>query len=265
MRKYILLPLVSVMFVGCTSSSTTNQSVTTPQVQRALAGYTKAKNDTTINEYAAAEIYKANKISAKVRVQSDKELANHYAYILNNQVKIASLVAERQEIKENLDDVITQRNEAIDAIHNQRAEEENIGVNGREIDNTAIHSNFSYQSVGASQVYTIGGQYFDNEEVRFNSNLKDLIAYVSTELKTNSSKKAILKSYTDDAGSTSYNVDMSVRRANMIKERLVEKGIDGSRVVVKGLGGVEFISSNDTSEGRVENNRVVVELVNASN
>ena len=265
MKKYILLPLVSVFFVGCTSSTKTTQLVTTPQVKSALAKYNKAKNDILIKEYAAQEIYKATKISSKVRVQTDKELANHYAYLLNNQVKIASLTAERLDMQEKLNDVITQRNEAIDAINIQRAEEENIGVDGLQIDNSAVQSNFSYQALGASEVYTVGGKYFDNEMVRFNSELNLLIDHIVTQLKTKSNKKAVLKSYTDDAGSRSYNIDMSVRRANMIKEKIVEKGIDGSRVIVKGEGGVNFISSNDTSDGRSQNNRVEVNLIDASN
>jgi len=267
MKKYIIiLPIISAFFVGCAGGASANKViVTTPQVKIALAKYAKAKNDKIINEYAAAEIYKATKISSRVRVQTNKELANHYAYLLNNQVKIASLVAEKEDIKENLNDVIIQRNEAIDAINTQRAEEENIGIDGHTIDNNAIQSNFLYRSVGAGKVYTIGGKYFDNEMVRFNGELNDFITYIATQLKIDSSKKAILTSYTDDAGSTSYNVDMSVRRANMIKDRLVEKNIDESQIVVKGLGGINFISSNDTSEGRSQNNRIEVTLTNASN
>ncbi|HIO90198.1 MAG TPA: OmpA family protein, partial [Campylobacterales bacterium] len=97
------------------------------------------------------------------------------------------------------------------------------------------------------------------------SELNLLIDHIVTQLKTKSNKKVVLKSYTDDAGSRSYNIDMSVRRANMIKEKIVEKGIDGSRVIVKGEGGVNFISSNDTSDGRSQNNRVEVNLIDASN
>ena len=46
----------------------------------------------------------------------------------------------------------------------------------------------------------------------------------------------------------------------MLKEKLVDRGIDESRIKIDAKGAVGFIGSNDTKEGREKNNRIVIKI-----
>ena len=62
--------------------------------------------------------------------------------------------------------------------------------------------------------------------------------------------------HTDSVGSESYNQGLSERRANAVKDYLTSKGVKASRLSAKGYGESRPIASNDTKEGRAENRRV---------
>src|SRR6267142_544517 len=64
--------------------------------------------------------------------------------------------------------------------------------------------------------------------------------------------------YTDSKGSAAANRQIAQRRAEVIREWLVQHGIDKSRISIKGYGAVNFVADNDTEEGREKNRRVEV-------
>jgi len=71
-----------------------------------------------------------------------------------------------------------------------------------------------------------------------------------------------VKGYTDTTGSVSGNLKLSDKRANAVKNYLVENGIDASRLTAKGYGQESPIDTNDTRVGRTNNRRVEVKVTN---
>jgi len=67
--------------------------------------------------------------------------------------------------------------------------------------------------------------------------------------------------YTDSSGDLYYNRQLSRFRANVVKSYLVGNGVATEDLVVAGLGPVNPIASNDTSEGRQLNRRVEILIV----
>jgi len=70
-----------------------------------------------------------------------------------------------------------------------------------------------------------------------------------------------IEGYTDSSGSESENLSLSEKRAQLVADRLVESGIDSSRVSVVGRGEAQPIADNQTSEGRAANRRVEIVVV----
>ncbi|MHB1092622.1 OmpA family protein [Thiobacillus sp.] len=68
--------------------------------------------------------------------------------------------------------------------------------------------------------------------------------------------KVEVAGHTDSVGSDRYNMDLSLRRANTVRNYLISKGIAADRLVAKGYGESQPIASNDTDEGRFKNRRV---------
>ena len=63
--------------------------------------------------------------------------------------------------------------------------------------------------------------------------------------------------HTDNIASNAYNQKLSEKRANSVRQYIIDKfGIDGSRLTAKGYGENKPIASNDTEEGRQKNRRV---------
>ena len=62
--------------------------------------------------------------------------------------------------------------------------------------------------------------------------------------------------HTDSVGSDEYNQGLSERRADSVREYLTSKGVKASRLSSRGYGESRPIESNDTDEGRAENRRV---------
>jgi len=61
-----------------------------------------------------------------------------------------------------------------------------------------------------------------------------------------------------------YNIDLSLKRANTIKNILVKSGIDVSRLITEGKGFSQPIASNKTIEGQKKNRRIEAILINKS-
>jgi len=62
--------------------------------------------------------------------------------------------------------------------------------------------------------------------------------------------------HTDSVGAEAYNDGLSKRRAEAVKQQLIEAGVDSSRMVTRGFGETNPVAPNETTEGRAQNRRV---------
>jgi len=68
--------------------------------------------------------------------------------------------------------------------------------------------------------------------------------------------------HSDSSGKDSYNMALSNRRAASVMNYLVSRGIAADRLTSKGYGETQPIVSNETSEGRAQNRRVELRVMN---
>ncbi len=66
--------------------------------------------------------------------------------------------------------------------------------------------------------------------------------------------------HTDSDGSDAYNMDLSLRRADAVKNYLMGRGVSSERLQVQGRGESEPRASNSTAAGKAMNRRVEVFL-----
>jgi general secretion pathway protein A len=72
--------------------------------------------------------------------------------------------------------------------------------------------------------------------------------------------KIIIKGYTDTSGSESYNLSLSIFRANVVKSYFVGQGINPAKIKSFGMGSENPTESNATIQGRKANRRIEIEL-----
>lgn len=64
--------------------------------------------------------------------------------------------------------------------------------------------------------------------------------------------------HTDDVGDDDYNLQLSLDRAESVRNYLIGKGLDPDHIGTAGMGENSPIASNNTEEGRTQNRRVEV-------
>jgi outer membrane protein OmpA-like peptidoglycan-associated protein len=89
------------------------------------------------------------------------------------------------------------------------------------------------------------------------SNLENLAASLSSNPQTN----ILIVGHTDDTGSDTHNMDLSIRRAEAVKSYIVAGGVSGARLNTQGKGESEPIADNTTVDGRSQNRRVEIVIV----
>ena len=62
--------------------------------------------------------------------------------------------------------------------------------------------------------------------------------------------------HTDDFGDAKINLNLSQKRADAIKNELIKKGIDKTKITAKGFGESAPIADNKTKEGKSQNRRI---------
>ncbi|MGQ9848152.1 MAG: OmpA family protein [Bacteroidales bacterium] len=65
-----------------------------------------------------------------------------------------------------------------------------------------------------------------------------------------------ISGHTDNVGTRKNNIELSIRRANAVKEWLVKRGIEAERIQTKGYGPDRPIAPNDSEENKRKNRRI---------
>jgi len=100
---------------------------------------------------------------------------------------------------------------------------------------------------------------FDFAKYFVRKEYNDDIKKVADTMKENPKAQAVIKGHTDSIGKRAYNMQLSKKRANSLKQYLVKKfGIKASRIATIGYGFDKPVASNDTEEGRQKNRRAEV-------
>jgi OOP family OmpA-OmpF porin len=73
--------------------------------------------------------------------------------------------------------------------------------------------------------------------------------------------RIMVSGHTDNVGEAQKNIELSQQRADAVKDYMVGKGIDASRVETRGAGPNEPVADNATDKGRQENRRIEFKLL----
>ncbi len=106
--------------------------------------------------------------------------------------------------------------------------------------------------------------FFDFNSTELADKSKKSLDYLVMLIKNNGEFRIELTGHTDALGSSSYNTILGEKRANVVKNYLISKGISKSLIVIKSMGEKQFIAKNtnpdgsDNPDGRKFNRRVEI-------
>ncbi|NEV64114.1 OmpA family protein [Thiorhodococcus minor] len=106
--------------------------------------------------------------------------------------------------------------------------------------------------------FTLEGVNFANDSDRLNATADSILQEAAATLKTMPDTQYEVAGHTDSNASDAYNLDLSERRANRVRSRLIDLGVSPSQLAANGYGESQPIADNSTAAGRAANRRVEI-------
>lgn len=106
-----------------------------------------------------------------------------------------------------------------------------------------------------------GTVYFDFDRAALRPEDRPVIDQAAGELVRNPALRARVEGHTDDRGPDTYNVDLSVRRAETVIRELTERGVAPARMESAGFGETRPAAPNTSPENRQLNRRAEIFLL----
>ena len=111
------------------------------------------------------------------------------------------------------------------------------------------------------QVVVLNGVNFNTGSATLTAGAKQVLDGVVETLRSQRATLIEIAGHTDSRGDAQANLSLSQKRAESVRNYLVERGITASRLTARGYGEYEPIASNDTAGGREENRRVEFRVI----
>ncbi len=111
-------------------------------------------------------------------------------------------------------------------------------------------------------VMNLKGVNFDNDQATLRPEAGAILDQAVATLKRYPAIKIEIAGHTDNASSDSHNLELSQRRAQTVMEYFLSKGVEADRMNAKGYGETSPVADNGTAEGRFENRRVELRILN---
>jgi len=116
---------------------------------------------------------------------------------------------------------------------------------------------------GMVMVLTDATFKFDFDKADLKPKSREILSRIAGILLASKGYGLSVFGYTDDVGSAEYNKKLSVRRADAVRDYLVEAGIDPSIINASGYGKTNPLVKGATEAARAQNRRVEIALTDS--
>lgn len=112
-------------------------------------------------------------------------------------------------------------------------------------------------------VMNIGSDFiqFDFDKADLKPRHRELLSRIVGVLLTSTGYRVQVFGHTDDVGSQEYNLELSRRRAQAVRDYMVEAGIDPEIISIQGFGKSNPLVPGTSAEARAKNRRVEIGII----
>jgi OOP family OmpA-OmpF porin len=125
---------------------------------------------------------------------------------------------------------------------------------------------FKVDAVGCivEQTVILRAVNFDFGSDKLTAEARSTLDQLAQSLVTQPGLELQIAGHTDSLGPASYNLTLSQKRANAVRNYLIAHDVKASRLKAEGFGEFNPIASNETEEGRAQNRRVEFKVIDKS-
>ena len=105
-----------------------------------------------------------------------------------------------------------------------------------------------------------GDVFFDTNSAIVRSGLYREIDRIAQVMVRYPTMVIMVEGFTDSTGSETYNLQLSQRRAEAVRDLLIARGVDSAKIRAIGYGESRPVANNSTREGRQSNRRVEIRI-----
>lgn len=272
-----------------------------PAVGAARAELTALQTDPLLANRAPTAIKDAEAaVQAAEKPQTDPAVEAHLAYLASNKVKAARALASARYTEDQLKTVSAQRDEIRLSARTQEAdqaklqaetakqqtenakqqtesarqqaataerntsiaEQQTVEANARAVALEKELADLHAKKTDRGMVFTLGDVLFATGKADLKAGAMANFDRLADALKKQEDRHITIEGHTDNVGSDELNMALSQRRAEAVKNYLVNRGVAAERITATGKGEGFPVTSNNTAAGRQKNRRVEVIIEN---
>lgn len=256
---------VLALLAGCAS---TPEPV--PQVESARTVVNAARADAAVTRDAPQELERATQLlgSAEAAVERDREAAAHFGYLAEQTAKLAQQRSRAAAAEQRVAGAQAERDRVLLQAREAEAQRAQASAAAARAENERLArelADLQARPTERGTVLTLGGDVlFATGRADIKGGAERMLTQVEQFLEQNPDRKVRIEGFTDSTGSADFNLDLSRRRAEAVRNLLVERGVEGSRIETDGLGEAYPVADNGSAGGRQLNRRVEIIIGNGS-
>jgi outer membrane protein OmpA-like peptidoglycan-associated protein len=131
-----------------------------------------------------------------------------------------------------------------------------MAARAKELEETV--DNLTAKETERGLVLSLDNILFEFDKATVKPGAERTLEKVSEFLNEYPDREIIVEGFTDSTGNDDYNLQLSERRAEAVKNALTQYQVTENRVQTKGYGEAYPVASNDTDPGRLQNRRVEI-------
>ncbi len=278
--KYLSSLPLSAIVLAVLSACTTMPSDKSP-IELARIDVQAARDNPQTATLAAGELQTADAAMQRAnQAQANREstaTVDHLAYLASQRAAIAqeagrqkaaeqrisdaNAVRDRMQLENRTREADAARQQAVTAQDQARAAEEQTRaaeLRNRQLEERVKELNAKPTPRG--WVVTFGDVLFSTGQAQLKPGSSRNIDKLADVLQSYPQRNVLIEGFTDSTGSEATNLALSQRRSAAVREALIDKGVNPSRISTRGYGESYPVAGNTSASGRQLNRRVEIIL-----
>ena len=256
-----------------------------PDIVQVESELSRIKSDPAVTQHAQLELSEAQQAVLRAeenwKKTKDNSEAKHLAYLAEKRIEIANYKAQKAMADSRAAQLNIDRKDAL--IDARTREAERASLKAEVLAETAStyqaqtemqaetirRLNSDLKSLEAKQTargitLTLGDVLFATGRSELKPGAERKLSPLVSYLRDHPEERVTIEGPTDNVGTEEYNLDLSQRRADAVRNALIAESIAGERISARGLGKAFPVTSNESDAGRLQNRRVEIILSSAA-